>query len=59
MKESYRKGLASHPDPESCGGSREAALEALTGASAGWVFSSEILLFPGADGVKQHGRQHR
>ena len=35
MKESYRKGLASHPDPESCVGSRKAAIEALTGAHAG------------------------
>src|SRR5271157_5611552 len=29
MKESYRKGVAIHPDPEPCEGSREAALEAL------------------------------
>src|SRR5208337_4918044 len=29
MKESYRKGVANHPDPEPCEGSREAALEAL------------------------------
>jgi len=29
MKESYKKGVANHPGPEPCEGSREAALEAL------------------------------
>jgi hypothetical protein len=29
MKESYRKGVANHPDPEPCEGGRNAALEAL------------------------------
>ena len=43
MKESYRKGLASHPGPESCVASREAALEALTGAHAGRVLNCEII----------------
>ena len=42
MKEPYRKGLASHPDPESCAGGREVSGEALTGAHAGQVLSSEI-----------------
>jgi hypothetical protein len=28
MKESYRKGVANHPDPEFCGGNREVAVEA-------------------------------
>ena len=28
MKESHRKGVANHPDPESCVDSREAAIEA-------------------------------
>ncbi len=42
MKESHRKGLANHPDPESCGGCRKAAGEALTGAQAGRVLSCEI-----------------
>ena len=42
MKESYRKGIANHPDPESCVGRREAAGEALTGAQAGRVLSCEI-----------------
>ena len=43
MKESHRKGLANHPDPESCVASREAAIEALTGAHAGQVLSCEII----------------
>ena len=29
MKESYRKGVANHPDPDPCEGNREVALEAL------------------------------
>ena len=29
MKESYREGVASHPGPEPCEGSRKTALEAL------------------------------
>jgi RNA-directed DNA polymerase len=37
MQESHRKGLASHPDPRSCGGCREGPIEAWTGASAGWA----------------------
>src|SRR5450631_4495987 len=43
MKESYRKGVASRPGPESCAASREAAVEALTGGSAGRVWSWEII----------------
>ena len=42
MKEPYRKGLATRSDPESCAGRREASGEALTGAHAGQVLSSEI-----------------
>ena len=49
MKEPYKKGIASHLDPESCAGRRKAAGEALTGASVGWVLSSEIRLVRGAD----------
>ena len=43
MRESYRKGVANHPDPESCVVSRKAAIEALTGAHAGRVLSCEII----------------
>jgi RNA-directed DNA polymerase len=45
MKESHRKDPASHPDPESCVGGREAAGEALTGAHAGQPSSCEIRHF--------------
>jgi len=34
MKESYRKGVAGRPGPESCVASRRVAIEALTGGSA-------------------------
>ena len=43
MQESYRKGVAIHPDPESCVVAREGAIEALTGAPAGRVLSCEII----------------
>jgi hypothetical protein len=35
MEESCRKGLASHPDPRSCGERREVTAEAWIGASTG------------------------
>jgi RNA-directed DNA polymerase len=35
MREPYRKGVASHPGPESCVASRNAGNEALTGVQAG------------------------
>ena len=44
MKVRYRKGIANRPDPESCGGVREGAVEALTGESAGQPLSREIIL---------------
>ena len=43
MKESYRKGVANHPGPESCVADRKVAIEALTGAHAGRVLSCEII----------------
>ncbi len=42
MKEPHRKGVANHPDPESCAGHGNTAGEALTGAHAGQLSSSEI-----------------
>ena len=42
MKVRYRKGIANHPGPESCGGAREGAAEALTGEPAGQPLSREI-----------------
>ena len=49
MKEPYKKGVATHLDPESCAGRRKVMGEALTGALVGWVLSSEIRLVRGAD----------
>jgi RNA-directed DNA polymerase len=51
MKESHRKGVATHPDPESCVCRRKATGEALTGAQAGRVLSCEIHHVRGADAV--------
>ncbi len=56
MEESYREGVANHPDPESCAGRREVPGEALTGAHAGRLLSREIpqirvpTLLTGAEG---------
>src|SRR5687767_1389664 len=41
MKEPYGEGVATHSGPESCGGPRKRAAEALTGVRAGRVFSPE------------------
>ena len=56
MKVSNVKGLANHNGPESCGGARKGAVEALTGESAGWVLSREINLNRDADPVGERGR---
>lgn len=56
MKVSNVKGLANHDDPESCGGARKNAVEALTGENAGWVLSREITIFRDADPVGERGR---
>ena len=42
MKEPHRKGVANHPDPESCAGHGNMTGEALTRAHAGQPLSSEI-----------------
>ncbi len=44
MREPYRKGVANHPDPESCAGDGNIMGEALTGAHAGQLLNSEITL---------------
>lgn len=60
MKELRTEGPAIHGDPESCGVGREAAIEALTGARAGWVSSRETNLIPDADAVlKAAGNTNR
>ena len=58
MKESYREGVASHPGPEPCEGSREAALEALDRGICRLGIELRNRAVQGADGVRQHGRQH-
>ena len=61
MKESCRKGVANHPDPEPCEGGREAVLEALDRGicrlgipEVDELRNREI---QGADGVTLYGRQ--
>lgn len=58
MRESRGEGLARHTVPESCGGVREDAVEALTGAHTGQVLSREIPISRDADAVILRGRQH-
>jgi hypothetical protein len=59
MKESHNEGVASHIGPESCGGVREGAAEALTGGGMDWVLSLENVFVRSADGFMSHGRQDR
>jgi hypothetical protein len=59
MKVSHGEGPANHTGPESCGGGREAAVEALTGGRAGRVLSHEIVIVRDADAVMSRGRLHR
>ena len=59
MKVSYFEGLATHIDPESCGGGRKAAAEALTGESTGTVLSHEMHTNLEANHVLVMGRQHQ
>ena len=56
MKVSNVKGVANRNGPESCGGARKNAVEALTGESAGWVLSREMNLVRDADPVRRRGR---
>src|SRR6266700_5642573 len=59
MKVSCDQGVASRVGPESCVGDREVAGEALTGESAGRVWSLENLTVRSADAVASCGRQQR
>ena len=56
MKVSNVKGLANRDDPESCAVWGDPRGEALTGESAGWVLSREIILYRDADPVGERGR---
>ena len=58
MKESYSERLAIYTGPESCGVVREDNVEALTGESAGRLFSRETSL-RSADAFRVSGRHHR
>ena len=59
MKESYREGVANHPGPEPCEGSRKAALEALDRGICRLDIELRNQLVQGADGVRVQGRQQR
>src|SRR5437660_115267 len=59
MKESYREGVANHPGPEPCEGSRKAALEALDRGICRLGIELRKSRFREADGVRQSGRPQR
>jgi RNA-directed DNA polymerase len=58
MKESYVEGLATHDDPESCGGIREDAVEAFDRGTCGPGIEPRNQPNQGADDVKRCGKQH-
>ena len=59
MKESYGEGIANHPGPEPCEGSRKAALEALDRGNCRLGIELRNQVVRGADGVRRYGRQQR
>ena len=59
MKESYREGIANHPGPEPCEGSRKAALEALDRGICRLGIELRNRVLRGADGVGRSGRPQR
>src|SRR6266581_3844747 len=59
MKESYREGVANHPGPEPCEGSRKAALEALDRGICRLGIELRKSRIREADGVRQSGRPQR
>ena len=59
MKESYREGVANHPGPEPCEGSRKAALEAWDRGICRLGIELRNRVVQGADGVRQQGRPQR
>jgi hypothetical protein len=59
MEKSYREGIANHPGPEPCEGSRETALEALDRGICRLGIELRNRAVQGADGVRQYGRQRR
>ena len=59
MQESYREGIANHPGPEPCEGSRKYALEALNRGICRLGMELRNEWVQGADGVGLSGRQQR
>src|ERR1700680_2158233 len=59
MKESYREGVANHPGPEPCEGSRKAVLEALDRGICRLGIELRTQSVQGADGVRMQGRPRR
>jgi hypothetical protein len=59
MKESHREGVANHPGPEPCEGSRKAALEALDRGICRLGIELRKSQSREADGVRQSGRPQR
>ena len=59
MKESYGEGVANHPDPEPCEGSRKAVLEALDRGICRQGIELRNLGLREVDGVGLTGRQQR
>src|SRR5437660_625397 len=57
MKESHRKGVANHPDPESCRTHREVRLEAFDRGTCGLSIELRKRLEWSADAVRLSGRQ--
>jgi len=58
MKKSHRKGVANHPDPESCRAHREVRLEALDRGTCGLGIELRKRMEWSADAVRRSGRQH-
>jgi RNA-directed DNA polymerase len=58
MRAPYIEGVATHDDPESCAGGREAAREALTGGTYGQGIEPRNQVLRGADAVIRSGRPH-
>lgn len=59
MKESCSEGVAIHADPESCGGDREVAVEALDRGTCGPAIELRNGHNRGADALIGSGRPHR
>src|ERR1039457_5628642 len=62
MQESYREGIANHPGPEPCQGSREAALEALHRGICRLSIELRTSVFQDAHGVRPsegHATAHK